>query len=259
LLPPYGQPVGGNIGGVGDFQFGAATPGEAWNLAQAGFHGALAGKAGTRNPLADAMAAEVKHLTETMLQTPGLQYTTRGEPPKASVPVGVPIAGAYANVNLPVPGDPSNLKEINRLFQGVHIDETLEGLKGLKSRIDRAYHDTSETAILDGFRVGQNHLNNQTALANKKSLPDPDNKFRDADGNLFNPYAPPKPTSQNGATPPHTYRDPTEPSFVRATRPTAQPAPMVIRNDAEMEAFKKNHPGEHFRVPDGKGGYIEYH
>lgn len=219
-----------------------ASVGDAWAGLQAWWHDEMSAHHPV-NRLADAMTSEVKHLTETMSQTPGLKYTTEEAPGKK----GVSVYG----VTIPLSGEQSSLKEVNRIFENRSQDEVLDGLKQLQSRVNHDYHSTSETAILDGFRIPRNHLNNQTALANKNPLPDPDNKFRDADGNLVNPYGPPKPISEKRATPPPE-------SNVSTARPSPTPM-MVIRNDAEMEAFKKNHPGEHFKVPDGRGGYIEYH
>jgi hypothetical protein len=232
LLPPYGQKV--------------STPGQLLNLGLAAFHGARAGASGQVNPLVDNMVQEVKTLKNALDQTPGLQYTTQEAKDK-----GINISGGvgpiYGSTQIsPAGGDyRTGVKDIDRLFQGANIDDTIAGLKSFQSRINNAYRDTVHTALGDGFRVPINYQDNANALAKGQPIPDPDNKYRAA-GKLANLGETPKlGTGQSTAS-----ADQGAPS--PSPSPSGTPIPQIKTWDVKELDSLGVKPGQTFTGPDGQ-------
>jgi hypothetical protein len=226
---------------------------------------------GSEHPMAADVQGQIGELGNN-LRAPGMEPISNREVPASggfnlsgSTWVG---SGSLSFGASPASNNPMNIPAIKFITQPGTKEERLRYLDQMEDELKRYYQNNIQTANLHQVRVPQQDIQNGADLKAGKPLQF-DEKYNDyrRNGQVVNPHStvsdlsahwfpyatdrgagpinPPNVTV-NTPAPPGTYRDPHDPTFLRATPPPKLPS-VDLSQKGELDDFiKKNKPGTEF-------------
>lgn len=228
-----------------------------WNPAEIGNDAANAGKYNLLNNAArgepvnsfsDYLEEQVKRMNDAESELPGRQLAL--QKPGSNEGGSLTASGYGLSGTLKLGSGAGESRSphlaVNRLFENAPHDEARDYLLSHKAEINRQFEQAYNDAVTHNYRlspdvIAYHHLITQKAAngseLDKPSLISDGSRFRDANGNLINPFKKAPPAAGASATPPAN------------ASPTPTP---VVRTPADLQAFKKKYrAGTPFLDADG--------
>ena len=205
------------------------------------------------------MAADMEQALEFMangLKAPGMQpvsgletpaeggFSLQGYIPKFNIPIDIKKEGKPASSN------PLDIPAIRYITQAGTREEKLRRIQQYEDSVIDFYKQTIREGMGDGQRFDLHHLHNIANLNNGKTLNVKDNRYRDGNGNLVNPY--PEEVLSPAALKSQLRE--------RGALPKSEPSQGLIAHSlTDVRKFMVNKPpGTHFHWTDSQGVTHEY-